>query len=694
MHRERPRVNLIFAPLIPWPYLLIATVIGVIAGLSGILRRPRAAILRALAVLSLGASLAVPSIKTEETTALDDIALILTDRSDSLDLGRRDAIAEAVTTRLADALRAQGVEVRMAAFGGVGETPVTPSLRAALADIPRRRLSAVFIVSDGQVHDAGALTDVSLDVPLHALITGDPDSEIDRRVLTVRAPRFGVLRETVDVVFRVEVAGNEESVPTTLYLNGEKYAEQRVTPGEDITLSVRLIRPGDSILELEVPAADGELTTRNNRAIAVVRAVRDRLRVLLVSGEPHAGERVWRNTLSSDPAVDLVHFTILKPADKPVTARREDLNLIEFPHQELFLEKLTAFDVVIFDRYTNRYVLGAYEFEEIVRYVEQGGALLIAAGPEYAGADGLAEIPSLQRVLPILPTSTAIAAAFVPNRTNIGDRHPVTAELSAPEDWGRWLRFVPGAAQAADVLLAASDDYPLLAVARRDRGRIAVLSSDHVWLWARGVDGGGPHRDLLRRLVHWLMQEPALEEEALRGTIDRAGRLSIERQSLAADVPPVAVTAPDGAVTEVELTELAPGRFVGSAPAAQPGIYRLRTDGSSGELFTLAARGEGEPAEYSDVVTTPARLAPIVSARGGGLALLARADSALPILRRVDMGARMAGPDFMGVPRRRSEDVLAIRARAALPPLGWLFLAGGFMLTAWLIESGRIGRAR
>ena len=63
-----------------------------------------------------------------------------------------------------------------------------------------------------------------------------------------------------------------------------------------------------------------------------------------------------------------------------------------------------------------------------------------------------------------------------------------------------------------------------------------MLLSDHAWLWARGYDGGGPHAALLRRLLHWLMREPELEEEAL--TAHSEGRnLVVERQTLSEAAP-------------------------------------------------------------------------------------------------------------------------------------------------------------
>ena len=77
--------------------------------------------------------------------------------------------------------------------------------------------------------------------------------------------------------------------------------------------------------------------------------------------------------------------------------------------------------------------------------------------------------------------------------------------------------------------MQAAGDKPLLVLSREGEGRVALLLSDHIWLWARGYEGGGPHLDLLRRLSHWLMKQPDLEEEALRLS-SRGRELVIERQ--------------------------------------------------------------------------------------------------------------------------------------------------------------------
>ena len=189
--------------------------------------------------------------------------------------------------------------------------------------------------------------------------------------------------------------------------------------GKDTAIKVPVSHEGENIVELSAEAGPAELTLQNNRAVVTVSGVRDRLRVLLVSGQPHAGERVWRNLLKADPSVDLIHFTILRPPEKQDATPINELSLIAFPHRELFSEKLHSFDLVIFDRYFEQGILPMAYFENIANYVQDGGALLVSSGPEFAGPMSIFRTP-LANVLPAQPTGEIITRAFKPMVTADG----------------------------------------------------------------------------------------------------------------------------------------------------------------------------------------------------------------------------------------------------------------------------------
>jgi hypothetical protein len=445
-------------------------------------------------------------------------------------------------------------------------------------------------------------------------------------------------------------------------------------------LQVTIPNAGRNIIELAIPKEDGELTETNNRAIALVDGIRENLRVLLVSGEPHAGERTWRNLLKSDASVDLVHFTILRPPEKQDGTPINELSLIAFPTRELFVEKISEFDLIIFDRYQHRDVLPILYYDYIAEYVENGGALLIAAGPEYAGESTIANTP-LMAALPAMPTGQVIDKGFYPRLTDLGQRHPVTRGLdgsgSEPPHWGRWFRTIGIENPEGEVVMKGADDQPLLLLDRKGEGRVGMLLSDQGWLWARGYEGGGPHVQLYRRLAHWLMKEPELEEERL--TADGRGMvLEIRRQTMSDDPGTAQVITPSGKTLTVKLEKSEPGVFLGSVEVNEIGLYQV----GNGNLSALAHVGPVNAPEFADVVSTPDKLKPAAEAVGGSVRRLAGASLTggitLPSVVPVRAAGEAAGSDWIGF---RTTDDSVLKAVSHVPLFGG-FLGLGLLLLA------------
>ena len=460
-------------------------------------------------------------------------------------------------------------------------------------------------------------------------------------------------------------------------------------PGVAATVPFEIARAGQSVLEIEAEAAEGELTEQNNRSVHFVNGVRDRLRVLLVSGQPYPGLRVWRNLLKADPAVDLVHFTILRPPEKQDGTPIRELALIAFPSRELFEVKLGEFDLVIFDRYARRGLLPLTYLDNVAGYVEEGGALLEIAGPEFAHPLSLYRTP-LARVLPARPSGVIYEQGYTPALTETGHRHPVTAGLVAgttadaasdgPEGWGRWFRQIDVEVADAEVLLDGASDQPLLVLDRIGEGRVAQILSDHAWLWARGVEGGGPQGLLLRRLVHWLMKEPELEEEALRAE-PRGDGIRIERRTLAEEPGVVTVTTPSGEHREVTLHVEAPGLAVGSFEGGEPGLYRL----ADADLTTYVAVRRIGTEELADMRATPERLQPVVDASGGAVRWLA--EDGVPSIRRTTKGRAADGRNWLGLQRNERYLVTGASQLPLMPASVALGLLLGTLALAWYREG-------
>jgi hypothetical protein len=529
-------LTLTFAPLISEPLLIALAAIAALFIVLAVLARGLTAVLRALALVLVLGALANPSLVQEEREPVADVVAVVVDRSTSQTLGNRAAMTDRAAQELERRLSSmQNVEPRFIEVpDGEGDdgTRLFTALNNGLADVPPDRIAGVIMITDGVVHDIPTDADqLGFRAPLHALITGSED-ERDRQIDLIRAPRFGIVGREQVIEAQISERNGTGSAMVTVRRDGQRLASREVRTQVPFSVPIRIDRGGANVVEIEVAPMEGELTTANNRAVVTIEGIRENLRVLLVSGEPHAGERTWRNLLKSDANVDLVHFTILRPPEKQDGTPINELSLIAFPTRELFQEKISEFDLIIFDRYANQSILPSIYFDNIVRYVRNGGAVLLAAGPEFAGPASLART-RLSPIIPGEPTGTVFEEPYKATITETGERHPVTRGLpgseTSPPAWGEWLRLLDTDVRTGTTVMSGARDRPLLVLERQEEGRVALLLSDHAWLWARGFRDGGPHVDLLRRTAHWLMREPALEEEALRAT--SAGReIRIERQ--------------------------------------------------------------------------------------------------------------------------------------------------------------------
>ncbi|EAU46869.1 hypothetical protein [Salipiger bermudensis] len=676
--------QIVFDPLLPWAAIIALGVVALAGVILALWRGLTGWPLRFFAGLILVAALTQPSFQEEDRAPLSDIVLMVVDQSASQRLADRLSVTEDAADTLQARIEARpNTEIRRIEVGdGEGDTgtQLMTALSTAMAEEPRGRIAGIFLLSDGRLHDLERAP--NLPAPMHLLMTGR-DSDWDRRLIVQNAPAFAILGEPVTLTLRVQDDGAAPGAADTrldISVDGAEPQQFSVPIGEDVELPIELPHGGLNVIRFSTPEAEGELTDRNNAALVQINGVRDRLRVLLVSGEPHAGGRTWRNLLKSDSSVDLVHFTILRPPEKQDGVPVTELSLIAFPTRELFLEKIDDFDLIIFDRYKRRGILPAIYLDNVRNYVENGGAVLVAAGPDFASADSIYRSP-LSEILPAEPTARVIDESYSPRVTELGERHPVTAGMGDPESWGRWLRQIELDPIGGDVVMSGVDDRPLLVLDRVGEGRVALLGSDQAWLWSRGYEGGGPQLDLLRRLAHWMMKEPELEEEALWA--EATGQtMRIIRRSLGEDVGAVTVTRPDGETEEVTLSEVSPGRFEALYEGPEIGLYRL----SEGEEEAVIGLGPAAPREFEQTIASGDALEPVIDTMRGGVMPL---EDGLPSIRAVSAGRPAAGRGWIGLTPREAYETLDVRQIPLLPAWLTLLLASGFIIGAWLREGRR-----
>jgi hypothetical protein len=690
-------LSLQFAPGLPWLVIAVLAALAAATLAVALWRGLAGWTLRAVAALVLLAALSGPSLQQEERDPLADILLVLEDDSPSQtlsdrpaqnQLAREDILAQISARSSIDAVWRRLSDLAPEGEGTAEGTRLMTALKKALAELPANRLAGVVLITDGVVHDLQNAP--GLPVPVHAMISGRAQ-DWDRRVSVTDAPAFAILGEQIELRLKVETLGNTPNglPPAVLSVShdGAPLADVPVGDGAEIVMPLTLEHAGRNLIHVTLPVEDGELTGRNNEVVIELNGVRDRLQVLLISGTPHPGTRTWRNLLKSDSAVDLVHFTILRPPEKQDGVPVSELSLIAFPTQELFVEKIDEFDLIIFDRYQLRGILPGGYLASVRDYVRRGGAVLIAAGPSLASADSIGRT-ALADIMPATPTGRLYEVPFKPAVTDEGQRHPVTRALSqhAPEGgWGPWMRHVEVVPMRGHVILSAEDDEPLLVVDRSDEGRVALLASDHAWLWARGHQGGGPQLELLRRLAHWLMREPELEEEALSAHATEEG-LVIRRNTMLPELPEVTVTAPSGQGTTITLSQAAPGVFEAPFATDATGLFHIE----QGELSTVVVRGAATSVEFSNPLARRDLIQPVLATSRGAAV---RIETGLPSLRAVRAGQPASGRGWLGYTPRDAYVTTAIRLRPLAPPALFLVLAALALVAAWLWE-GRGGVAR
>lgn len=715
-------LDILFNPELPgWAIVALAAA-AVLALLPGLIARAPGTLFRAFAAATVILALCGPSLVHEKREPLKDIAFVVVDETASQVLTGKQAeteqALEAVTGKL-DAY-SDRLDVRIVRVGsGTGSpgdtegrngtgTRLFDALKRASSDVPPGRIAGTVMITDGEVHDVPATTTAAdadsdaesantgqgwrPDAPVHALITGH-EGEKDRRIVIEEAPAYGVVGETANVTIRVLEEGMKSEAPVSVDMNVHGGQKRRLTVpvGIAMPVPVNIERRGKTLVEFSVAPVDGEATVVNNRAVATINGVRDRLRVLLVSGEPYPGERTWRNLLKSDPSVDLIHFTILRPPEKQDTVPITELSLIAFPTRQLFEVKLKDFDLVVFDRYRRRGVLPPAYLGNVVDYVRKGGGVLVVAGPAFAGPFSLSSSP-IGDILPANPTGAVIQAPFRPTVTDQGRRHPVTAPLAEMENsknaapWGHWFRRVELSGNDGETLMSDPSGEPLLVLNRFGKGRIAVLGSDQIWLWARGFEGGGPHADLIRRLSHWLMKEPELEEDDLNATVEN-NSIHIVRRSLTPISGSVKLTRPDAESAIVTLSQTAPGRYEGTAAASSPGVYVVE----DGKLSVAVAKGSADPLELGPIVSTTSRLTPFTERTQGSTRRIA---DGIPDIRLVRNGRDFSGngrvggnPGWIGLKETGSYRVTGVESAPLLPPALALAIVVFLLGAAWLREG-------
>ncbi|WP_033068128.1 hypothetical protein [Thalassospira australica] len=684
--------NLQFSPLLDVGILQILAVACLASVILFTIFKLRGTVWRAVVMVLVLLTLLAPQFTDRESEKLSDIVLVLVDRSASQRIADRPAQTDMAIEELRNTFADNpSVELRFEDVSGEADTRMFAVLDRLLGGLPRERLGGVMMITDGQVHDVPNSLD--LDAPLHVLISGGRD-ERDRRLVIRQSADYGIVGKNAD--FMIEAIDPQLAqgtpIPVQMLLEDGTESNLILPANEQQRVTIPVPHAGSVLAELRMDTLADETDKANNRLILETTGVRDRLRVLLLSGEPHPGERAWRNLLRADPGVDLVHFTILRPPEKGDDTPINELALIPFPIRDLFEVRLRQFDLIIFDRYQMRGVLPPHYLEKVVDFVRWGGAALVVAGPEYVGIDGLSST-ALNDLMPAVPTGRVVEQPFVPRVNQAGRLHPVTTAIagspSTPPKWGHWYRQIETRVSDPDAmtLLTGVDDMPLLTMQRVEEGRVAMLSSDQMWLWQRGHDGGGPVAELLRRLSHWLMKEPALDENTVRTERSPDGdSLILNWRKIGAPPETASVINPEtGQQINAPFEQLPDQTWQATVPISTRGLIRVRVrDQDNHSQSALHVDRDVLTAETQNTNSTPDLLSSLVDHNNG---YIGRIEDGLPDFRHVPKDRVWHGSNWAGFVETNSLKTVIGGITSLLPIPLIALLVGAICLLGWRIES-------
>jgi uncharacterized membrane protein len=539
-------------------------------------------------------------------------------------------------------------DLRLFRFGTALE-PITPASLAGLRaqDQGTRLLellqsaahepggpAGIIVFSDGITNGEEKTLQQSppVPVPVFAVGAGETEGFTDARIADVGAPEFAFRGREFKIDATVEASGLKGKVVPLYFNRGRNLITSRLISvtsdlfEQKITLSFTPRELGTFSFSLDIPTQPGEQITQNNHKEFKVDVQRDKIRVLTLSGSPSWNYRFLRMAMKQDPLIELVSFVFLRTPTDTVDVPENQLSLIPFPIDDIFLEELKNFDVVVFDDFSHRAYFNPVYLEKVKDFVREGGGLAMLGGPRAFDSGGYGD-SALRDVLPVELDGkgnyqTQVSAR--PVLTASGKAHPITRLLPDPKsNEEAWEKMPPltslnhvRSARGQTLLTASGSGAPLLTVGRYGKGRTLALMSDDTWRWNFVAVGNREspqnYLKLIRQAVRWLAQEPSFEQVQIQPLpVSRPGeKIGIKLRVLNDDFTParqaavqLRVTGPDGEPTILPATaDSEAGEYSGEYTPAQEGDYRVAAEASlSGKSLGKAQSSFAVAFKYNEI---------------------------------------------------------------------------------------------
>ena len=463
------------------------------------------------------------------------------------------------------------------------QTKIITNVQKAFQKLEKNRVAGVIIVTDGIIHDLDKIEEDFIDIPIHFFLLGNKN-ERDRSIITENIPEYAVVGKPIDFMFKIIDENFQEEVSASFILDGMQILTKTFITNINHQIKLPINHAGENLLEIKINNHPNEITFANNYKVFKINGIHEKLRVMLISGEPNMGLRNWRNILNSDPSIELLHFTILRPPSKRDLTPVKELALIPFPSQELFSADISKFSLIILDQYTLQGILPKKYLDNIVDYVIGGGAILNISGQEYLSDRSLLN-SSLVNILPTRPEEFFIGP-FLPSLTDLGKRHPITNTLEKAfkdNKWGKWFSFIKANKISGQTLMSANK-YPLLIINEVSQGRVAQILSDQSWVWNKDRENKGPLVELLRNTIHWLLKTPELQENYLN-VIKNNNFITLNLNSLNDGDTSAIITSPSGENLFVLMKDNKNGSLFGKFESTEYGKFNIKVNDIEKDFF-------------------------------------------------------------------------------------------------------------